>query len=151
MEELAIGVTSGLVATFLVFVLHKFYLAVIRPWFEDRVYQDARIEGRWCINYPEMPEVEEQVTLQRAAHKITGQINCSKGPDAGKIYEIEGTFRNLLLTLTYTSADSAALDRGAFVVQLNGNGTSFSGRSSYYYNEEHSIVGAACMWHRIGG
>ena len=74
MDELVIGVVSGLVASFIVFVLHKLYLSVIRPWIEDRVYKDARIEGRWCISYPEMSEVEEQVTLERSAHKVTGQI-----------------------------------------------------------------------------
>lgn len=151
MDELVIGVVSGLVASFIVFVLHKLYLSVIRPWIEDRVYKDARIEGRWCISYPEMSEVEEQVTLERSAHKVTGQINCTKGPDAGKIYDVEGTFRNLLLTLTYASADRSALDRGAFVLQLNGNGGSFCGHSSYYYNQDHSIVGAACEWRRIAG
>lgn len=72
-------------------------------------------------------------------------------PDAGKIYDVEGTFRNLLLTLTYASADRSALDRGAFVLQLNGNGGSFCGHSSYYYNQDHSIIGAACEWRRITG
>ena len=151
MDELVIGVVSGLVASLVIFVLHAVYLSAIRPWMEDRVYKDARIEGRWCITYPGMPDVEEQVTLKRTAHKVTGQINSSKGPDAGKIYDIEGTFRNLLLTLTYTSSDRSALDRGAFVLQLNDNGASFFGRSSYYYNEDHSIVDAECKWRRIGG
>lgn len=150
MDELTIGVVSGLVTTVLVFFLHKIYLHVIQPWIENRVYKDARIEGRWCITYPELKEqVEEQATLNRVAHRITGQITCSKGPDSGKVYNVEGTFRNLLLTLTYTSADPAALDRGAFVLQLNGNGSSFSGRSAYYFNNDHSIVDAACTWHRL--
>lgn len=152
MEELAIGIIAGLVTAAILFFFHEIYLKIIRPWIEDRVYKDARIEGRWCITYPEIDDgIEEQATLVRAAHKVTGQINCSKGPDVGKIYAVQGTFRNLLLTLTYTSADTSALDRGAFVVQLNGNGTSFSGRSSYYYDVDHSIQGAACVWRRISG
>lgn len=151
MDELVIGVVSGLVTTALVFFARRVYLAAIVPWIEDRVYKDARIEGRWCITYPEMDEVEEHVTLERAAHKVTGQINCSRGPDAGKIYSVEGTFRNLLLTLTYTASDRGALDRGAFVLQLNGNGALFTGRSSYYHDDQHRIVGASCEWRRVSG
>jgi|SRR5688500_7716113 len=151
MDELAIGVISGLVATFLVFVFHRVYLSIIRPWIEDRVYKDARIEGRWCIKYPSIKseEVEEYATIRRVAHRITGQITCTKGPDSGKIYNVEGSFRNLLLTLTYTSADPAALDRGAFVLQLNDNGSNLSGRSSYYFNGSHSVVDAECVWRRM--
>ena len=151
MDELVIGIVSGLVTSLMIFVFHSAYRSMIKPWIDDRVYKDAKIEGRWCITYPEMPEVEEQATLKRTAHKVVGQINCSKGPDAGKIYNIEGSFRNLLLTLTYTSADATALDRGAFVLQLNGNGALFLGRSAYYYNGDHSIVDAVCKWDRIGG
>lgn len=151
MEAYVVGVISGLVATALVFFVRHIYKLAIVPWIEDRVYKDARIEGRWHITYPDLPDVEEQATLERTAHRVKGQINCIKGPDAGKIYQVEGTFRNLLLTLTYTAADLSAMDRGAFVMQLNGNGSVFVGRSSYYHDGDHCIVGAESKWNRLGG
>jgi hypothetical protein len=44
-NSLLIGTLGGLVATFLTVVLRRYWINIIIPWYEERVYKDAKIEG----------------------------------------------------------------------------------------------------------
>lgn len=146
MEEFAIGTISGVIAAAIIGFIQLVYLRIIRPWYEERVYCDAHIEGQWTVKYKNMNKpVEELIMVARKAHSVTGRIHVTKGPDQGKAYDFSGTFRNMILTLTYVSSDPTALDRGAYVVLLKDNGKEFCGHSSYY-QDEHKIEGAECTW-----
>lgn len=128
MEEIGIGIISGLLASFIVFVLTYLYINAIRPWFENCVYKDIRIEGSWKIIYQNMKEpAEEYASLERTAHAVRGSITAVKGPDAGKTYSVIGEFKNSILVLSYNAADKSTLDRGAFVLLIAGNGEKFIG------------------------
>ena len=52
MNEFAVGIVSGLVTSLIIFVLQLGYIRVIHPWFEELVYRDLKIEGRWLGEYP---------------------------------------------------------------------------------------------------
>jgi hypothetical protein len=41
------GIVSGLIATFLALVARIYWSLAIVPWYEERIYRDARIEGKW--------------------------------------------------------------------------------------------------------
>lgn len=149
MEELGVGIISGLIASALVVFFHKIYMRIIRPWYEERVYKDTEIEGRWRIVYDGVEDQTEEVAvIERIAHRIEGMITVVKGPDSGRTYVLSGEFKNSLLTANYSAADRLALDRGAFVLQLTNNGYGFRGQSSYYH-DSHSIVSRECVWDRI--
>ncbi|AXA83659.1 hypothetical protein DCD74_02215 [Lysobacter oculi] len=150
MEALAVGIIAGLIASGLALFFHKIYLRIIRPWYEERVYKDTEIEGRWKITYQNVEDLtEEIVTLSRVAHAVSGTILVTKGPDNGKTYSLSGEFKNSLLTAVYSSADKLALDRGAFVLQLISNGYGFKGQCSYYH-DDHQIISREVTWTRVG-
>ena len=150
MESFGVGVVSGIVTSMILLLFQRIYLKIIRPWYDERVYKDTEIEGRWKIVYPEIQEqTEETVTLQRSAHQISGTVTVVKGADAGKTYSLVGEFKNSLLTVSYCATDKLALDRGSFVLQLTNNGYGFTGQCSYYH-DSHSVVSRACVWSRVG-
>ena len=47
------GLISGLVVSIFVLVFRQFWNSVIVPWFEERVYKDVHIEGKWFGLFPE--------------------------------------------------------------------------------------------------
>lgn len=154
--SLVTGLVSGLIATFFAVGFARFWKTVVEPWFENMVYKDARVEGRWLargtFDFLNLGQVEEEfsVTLRRIGHHVCGTAVCVSGPDKGLTYHLDGTFRNLLLTCTYTSQNSAALDRGVYSLMLLNNGKTLRGHCLYYCYLEHDVRTCAYEWNREG-
>tara|TARA_R110002110_G_scaffold95455_1_gene246500 strand:- start:52336 stop:52788 length:453 start_codon:yes stop_codon:yes gene_type:complete len=150
MESIVIGIIAGLTTTFIVVVLQKLWTSAIEPWYEERVYKDAKIEGVWEGTYEEI-DLKEIVTLKRKAHSISGTIAIIEGPNQGQTFELTGTFKNLILTATYSAEDRESLDRGSYTLMLRQNGKAMEGHSSFYEDDKNEIVTGPCTWRRKGG
>jgi hypothetical protein len=113
MHELGIGIVSGLVAGLLtalvIIIIREYWIKVILPWYENRIYKDARIEGRWIATYGDIKN-KEIIDLQRTGHTVAGRITVTEGLDQGKVYDLKGTFNNLILSGLYVPTDARSLD-----------------------------------------
>jgi len=145
-SDLTVGVVAGLVATFLALVVRRLWLAIVLPWYEERVYQDAHFEGTWSAteSYPDKTKDEYILQLRRHGHRVEGILTCVHRPDDGSVYELAGSFKNLILTATYVSRDRGALDRGAWTLKLTHNGMEFEGCGAYY-SPEHDFIEASTI------
>ena len=63
-------------------------------------------------------------------------------------YELEGEFRNMILTLTYASTVPQTVDRGCFSFLLIKNGRMLEGQGAFYYSPEHQIKAAPVILSR---
>lgn len=125
-------------------------MGLVIPWFEERIYKDIRIEGTWYSLYPQATDSrQEVVSIERHGHAITGTIICTSGSDSGEKYQIAGSFRNMLLPLTYESADSTKSDRGTITLQSVHNGERMVGKLAYYNTTEDAIATANIVWFRV--
>ena len=52
--------------------------------------------------------------------------------DRGKVYEFSGSFKNLILTLSWMPRDDTSLERGTLTVKLVENGRKFVGHGAFY-------------------
>lgn len=149
-ENIIVGLTSGLVVSLFILVFRHFWNAVIIPWFEERVYKDAKIEGKWYSIYTEksMKNRKEVISLKRHGHFIKGNIVCVSGPDEGEEYNISGSFRNMILPMVYENTDSSNTDRGTITLKSNGSGKKFSGKVSYYSGPSDNIEDSNVIWFR---
>lgn len=149
--ELGTGVTAGIIAglvtSFIVITWQQLWINVIQPWYEERIYKDTKIEGRWEISYPHHGG-REFADLKRTGHHVTGVITAIDGPDKGKAYEFDGTFKNLILTGSYSALQQRSLDRGTISVMLKNNGERFEGHSVFYADECHEMRSERCEWIR---
>jgi hypothetical protein len=148
MNEFTIGVVSGLVTSLIVFVLQLGYLRVLRPWIEELLYRDLMIEGSWLGEYPENADLKETVQLARKGHRVTGTITVTGGPDVGHVYSVEGSFKNLILTLSFAAQDSRRLDRGTYTFQAQDNGRCLRGYSTFYQDHKDAIACMKSIWTR---
>lgn len=148
MNEFNIGVISGLVTSLIVFVFQVGYIKAFQPWLEELLYRDLKIEGRWLVKYPEGKNFTEAVELKRRGHHVAGSVTVTGGPDQGRVYMVNGTFKNLILTLSFAGQDATRLDRGTYTLQARDNGQLLRGYSAFYQDTDNAIVSMECNWIR---
>ena len=146
-ENIIAGLVSGIVVTIFVLVFRHFWNAVIVPWFEDRVYKDVRLEGKWYGFYPTSGDLRQDViVLKRHGHSIKGKMICAKGEDEGDEYSVTGSFRNMLLPLVYESTDKTKTDRGSITLRCTTNGERLTGKIALYNTYEDTVISASVTW-----
>ena len=130
------GIISGLIATFLALVARTFWIKIAIPWYEERIYRDAKIEGKWHsrIEYSDSADDWDEfiIEITRNSHNITSILTCVDGANKGNLYKFSGTFGNLILTGCYASIDPSRLARGTLTLRLIGDGQVMDGYASVY-------------------
>jgi len=144
------GVIGGLIATTIALFFREVWIKIITPWYENRVYRDAHIEGTWKAKFSNDTYTdEERVEIYRVGHAVTGTITVTNGKNEGRTYNFIGSFRNLVLIATYHSKNESLLDRGTFCLLLTKNGNQLEGKCSYYSDSTKSIDHSDYVWEKI--
>ena len=148
-ENIIAGLVSGGVVSFLVLVVSKLWKGVIEPWFEERVYKDLHIEGKWYSLYVETGDLrQDTINIKRHGHVITGNMTCKTGQDDGEEYSLSGSFRNMLLPLTYEASDKSKSDRGTITLKSTFNGQRLRGEIAMYETRRDRIETTKVIWFR---
>jgi hypothetical protein len=152
LATIGVGVIAGAIASAFVFFIQVIWKRIIEPWYEKRVYKDAKIDGVWEGKIATLcdtsGEYKEQITLEQIGHQVKGRILCTAGIDLGKEYALEASFKNLILSGTYSQKDPKSLDRGSFSFKLVENGNKLKGYTSFYYTPEDRINYSEYIWER---
>jgi hypothetical protein len=145
MQTIGAGVLSGLISTGLCLVIATLWQRVVIPWYEERVYHDARIEGSWEGGATVGGiKTEDSFFIKRQGHLVTGTIRVSGAREG--YYSFQGTFRNLILALTYASVDGSRLNRGSITMKLGGDGMLLDGMCVHYDSDSGEIE---CQKYRL--
>ena len=138
---LSVGVIASLVSVLASLIFREYWLKIIIPWYEERLYKGAKIEGVWrtITKYRDGGENESIYTVKRKGHRIWGTINSPNGIDKGKSWRFNGFFKDLILSATYESSSRRILDKGSFSLLLNHNGEKLTGHLVYYANEGNTL------------
>ena len=155
-SAICLGIVSGLVSTLIIVFFRLVWMKIIFPWFENTLYHDTKIEGKWhakaCFlqytedkgddgkpHYKVSKPVEYVVELFRTGHNVTGTMMATTGADNGITYFLKGSFRNLILNATFERKDRTAIDRGAMALMLVKNGEAWQGYRTDYIDYEHCM------------
>lgn len=153
-EQLVIGVTAGLFAAGILaissFLVRVVWRTQVEPWWENKLYGDARLDGEWIAELKAESTNNdcETVTVEQVGHNISGKIVCTNGPDEGRRYQFVGTFKNQILTGYYWNIRKTSIDSGSFSLRLENDGNRLKGWSSYYHDTGHQIVSREYEWNR---
>jgi len=155
------GVIAGLIATLISVLFREVWLKIVQAWYQNILYEDAKIEGQWygkCdyfdtetevglldIKHKEKPNYYN-IQLKRIGHNIKGTMICERGWEEGRIYLINGTFKNLMLTATYEPNDKSSMERSSMTLMLKNNGRSLKGYVSMYMDEFDSVSPGKMIW-----
>lgn len=141
-----VSVCSGIGVSFLLFLLNQFWKNTISPWYENKIYKDLCIEGKWfCLSFEYRQDI---INLERKGHNIDGTMTCLNGLEKGEEYLISGSFKNLVLTLLYETKDKTKADRGSFTMMAKNNGTRLKGKIAFYDNNRDAISIGNMVWFR---
>jgi hypothetical protein len=145
--SLLAGVVSGVIASLIVFAFRVHWVRVLQPWYENRLYKGAKIEGLWSttINFPDKVTNRHRIDLERTGYSVHGSVICVSGYSEGETYELSGTFKDLILTGSYQMR-GRGLERGTFTLMMIGGGQKLSGFLAYYDNDQHSVRTTQCEW-----
>jgi hypothetical protein len=148
-SNIVVGLISGLTVSFIVMVLGQLWKGMVEPWFEERVYKDLHIEGKWYSLYVNSVDFrQETINLKRHGHTITGTMMCTIGADDGEEYHICGSFRNMLLPLTYEATDKKKTDRGSITLRSTFNGERLVGKIALYETRFDEVETGQVVWFR---
>jgi hypothetical protein len=77
-------------------------------------------------------------------------MTCIKhgGRDDGQQYDLQGSFRNMILPLTYESHDRQKTDRGTITLKLTYNSGRLEGKIALYSDPDDSIKSTDVTWFR---
>ena len=148
-ENIIAGLISGLFVALFILVFRSIWNRIVVAWFEERIYKDAKIEGKWFSLYPASNGLrQETISLNRHGHAVTGRIICTNGADEGQEYAVQGSFRNLILPLIYENDDSTKTERGTITLKSVENGQRLEGKVASYYDSRDIIVALDVIWFR---
>jgi hypothetical protein len=78
---------------------------------------------------------------------VTATINLREDDDDETVYHFQGTFRNLILSGTYATADEAYYERGAILLRYTARGT-FTGQNIFFSKTSERLVSSDYQWGR---
>ena len=87
-----IAIISGLITTFIIIVLRGIWKKIILPWYENTLYKDALIEGKWIGGFVDIDEIDELVDFPTEVDKVNN--TASDGTDKKDIGNKPSSKRN---------------------------------------------------------
>jgi len=120
MDTFAIGVISGLVVAFLLW-LAKWQSPMIRSLFDVESRRQAKqLTGIWDAQELFIDGTEDtfRMTLECKGGQVKGRHDCLTGHDAATAYDIVGTYKDLILTFHWKPIDIESLESGTVTVRL---------------------------------
>lgn len=161
-SSIIIGVFSGLLTSAVLRVLKSLWDHNIKPGYENAIYKDAKIEGKWIGRFVDEyeedfePDAEDDddkpnrygLELERVGHAISGVLIGLDGGDAGRVFEVKGSFRNLIISGTFESKNKQCIERGCLNLMLKGNGLRMEGYLTNYEDNDHEVFASKILFCR---
>lgn len=168
-ESIILGVVSGILTSFVIWLIIKLFQKIVLPWYQNFTYQGLKISGSWVgfyenkFNHTNDPKSSNNITrnnndpdysihLKQKGHIIYGTLTRNKtsaGERDIKEFEFEGLFRNGDLVFYYKPKDQTRLGLGCYVMKLADDGRKFEGSSLYIAsNRDRSISQFPLLWVR---
>ena len=150
------GVVSGVLTACIIWLIHKFFIKIFTPWFEQRVYKGVLLDGTWTAvtDDPRVLTLKNGTTIsgikrrnltlnisQKGSH-IKGlfyakaeTLDSSKksinGEEYYNQYSVCGNIKNNYVILNYEAMSKNRTGMGAIVLQIVHGGTKIIGGMAY--------------------
>ena len=147
MDPLVVGIGASVLGGLAVLFLQWFWRNALPSIVLRFQKNEPRIGGKWRTQFEEGgTPYSENVTLRQRGRNVTADIVLREGEDE-TVYEFVGTFRNLILSGTYQSADDADFERGAILLRYTSKGT-FVGQNAFFSKTSGTLVSSPYKWNR---
>lgn len=145
-QTIVLGVLSGILTTFLLFILSKFVTHWLIPRYQEWRYQGADVNGTWIADYtedtPEKVRTKYSLNLQQHAHKLKGTLHFEFESDKKSfttVFDVTGEYWEGYFTITFKSIDRKRFSRASMVMKLIEGGSAMAGHFSFRNVVEDSV------------
>lgn len=141
MEEIIIGVASGVLSAWLLWVIYSLFQKVFVPWHRVLTYSGVDISGEWhCID----PKMAQEITLAltQKANIIEGLATFSWDHDDWgegirefetiRTFNIKGFVRDRFVQLTMHHTDAKRIGINSYLLEVCGDGRKMQGAFCFY-------------------
>ncbi len=163
MEQLGVGVISGIIAGFVTSIVLFLITCVWRyhfiPWIEDRIYQGIRVDGSWSImdcddEGESLYSQQETLELEQRASRLSGRLILvpkEREKMKARTLKVEGIIRDRFVIIKCIPATRRDLGYQAFLGEVSGDGTRLRGQASYYHIQDADVQSIAATYAREDG
>ena len=121
-EKIVLDVFVGAIVAILG-VIAKWQWPFIRSLFdEESRRQAAQVSGLWeAIEQFPASHTQNKYTMHVKCRggRVSGQHVCIDGPDKGKTFDLNGSYKDQILTFTWAPFDREALESGTVTARLS--------------------------------
>jgi len=141
MEEIIIGVASGVLSAWLLWVIHSLFHKVFIPWYRAFTYSGVDISGEWhCID----PMMAQEITLAlvQKANIIQGLATFSwdhedwgegiREYETIRMFRVKGFVRDRFVQLTLHHTDAKRIGINSYLLEVCGDGRKMQGAFCFY-------------------
>mgnify|MGYP001559453092 CR=1 FL=1 len=148
-DSIMLGVISGILTSFVIWLVLQIFQKTILPWYQTITYQGLKISGAWIGIFSDktspstIDDPDYVIYINQKGHFIEGSLIRNKNHDGSrgsKEFTFNGLFRDGNLVLTYKPKDNTRLGLGAYVMMLTSDGRKLEG-TSVYVGANNRIVG----------
>ena len=132
--SLIVGTVSGILTSFLVFLIIQMFHKVFIPWYRNVTYSDLVLDGEW----EDKTDGKNVEVTQRILHKLKQKGNVITGKteiidDSGfKTMEVSGYVRNGVAVLNFQREDKKKLGTMTYLLKAVEDGSRLTGFALWY-------------------
>jgi hypothetical protein len=118
--------------------------------FGREAISSALLDGHWDVvtSFEDVGDEEFDVEITSKGQSVTARATCVKGYDKGHISIVKGTYANLILCATWSSADPTRIDCGTVCLMLLEDGDVLQGFTTYFHITKRVLCVAPQTWRR---
>lgn len=121
--SIVLGIVSSLIATAFFIAISELTRRLLIPWYTDRIYRGARIDGRWELKRLADKEVLGSrlgmyMDLTQSGDEVSGTYSHKGNDGTVDTYRLAGCIRDRYFLATATPVSNRHLDGVALVLYL---------------------------------
>ena len=153
MNDIFIGVFSGILTSAFIFLIVQLFYKVLLPWYQQVIYNGIDISGEWHSTVTPFPQ-DIKIEITQQASQISGLATYVNHPENKGAIEQIRTFRfdgciiDRFVQLTLHHTDKSRIGVITYLLQVVGDGRSIEGSSSFYDLVQHRVSHASIAFCR---
>ncbi|WP_345868784.1 hypothetical protein [Shewanella algae] len=140
--NIVLGIVTGLLTATILLILKSLFFSSFLPWYRQVMYKGLKIEGSW---YSVSRAQKVLIELNQSCETLTGKATVLLSKDGIpkemidgieiddiRTFDVKGEVSERFVSLQLKHTDRSRLGVVSYLLQIDGDGTKLSGKSSWY-------------------
>lgn len=152
MQEIFIGVFSGILTTVIIFIITIMFQRIFIPWYQGIIYRGVILQGKWIAVNGKDEKDTFTLFLEQVSHKLTGSLTIVQERKASGVlsstYNVNGETFDGFVVLTLRSIDSRQTGLASIVAKVVGGGKKLETKITFNNMYTENLITIDINFHR---